>query len=209
MGKDKIADRIKDEIIRGKYSAGQKLVEISLCTDLNLKRNRLREAFKLLEGEGFITIVPYKGAFVNELTQKDIAQIYDILGALEGLSMRVATPTITVEEIKKIQTLEKKIVRNRNNKIKVYEYNVEFHKYLTKLGKNTRLISFTDNLRQQAYRMSLENFYVPGQISSSLNDHKDIINAIKERDPLKVEDLIRNHYMRSKDRLIKKLNNSI
>lgn len=80
---------------------------------------------------------------------------------------------------------------------------------MTDLGKNTRLISFTNTLRQQAYRMSLENFYRPGQISASLDEHDRILNAVKAGDPLLVENLIREHYVMSRDRLIRGLNGAL
>jgi len=205
LKKDEIMQLVKDAITQGKYKDGQKLVENKLCEDFGVGRNIIREALKQLNHEGFIKIVPFQGAFVSELTTKDIAQIYDILGVLEGLSMRIATPTITDEEIENISLLIEKVEQNQNNKFTLYESNLKFHQYMTELGKNQRLISFTEILRQQARRMSLASFYLPEQIAASILEHRNILEAIKERKPSEVERLIVEHYIVSRDLLIKAL----
>ena len=209
MKKEQIIKHIQDAIIRGQYKQGQRLVERQLCEELGEKRGRVREALQQMGQEGFITAVPYKGSFVKKLTQKDISQIYDILGVLEGLSMRVATPTLADKEINLLETLVCDIENDQNEPGKIYRSNIKLHRHMAALGRNDWLISFTINLRRQAHRMSLENFYLPGQIEATISEHRAILNAIKEKSPVQVENLIREHYVNSRDRLIRSLNMSI
>lgn len=209
MKKEEIVEQIKDSIIRGKYRPGQKIVEAQLCRELGLGRSRIREALQQLEQEDFIQRAPHASPAVKGLSQMDISQILDVLGVLEGLSMRIATPFISEKNIHEIETLVEKIEKNEKNKFKMFHYNWKLHQLLTELGENTRLVSFANILRDQTRRMSLESFYNPEQVSSSLREHREILNAIRERNPIEVEELIRRHYMFSKDRLIKNFNRSL
>lgn len=209
MKTTKVIEHIREAIVQGKYSAEQRLVERELCKKFGATRNSVRQALHQLSMEGFVTIEHFKGAYVAKLEQKDIAQIYDILGALEGLSIRVAIANISDEKIGKIASLIKKTEKGSKNAMSFYKNNGELHNYVTSLGNNQRLINFYNNLCLQAARISLENFYVSEQIEASLREHRAIFDYIKKRDALKVEKLIREHYQRAKYRLIKSINNSL
>lgn len=209
MTKQEVIEFVKDAVIRGKIQPGEKIVEAQLCRDLNAGRSHVREALRHLEQEEFIEIIPHAGAVVKELSQKDVAQIYDIMGALEGLSMRIATPNVSNEEIGKLESLIEGMEGNLNNKFKLFYGNFEFHQYLTALGGNTRLMAFMNRIREQTHRMGLQSFYNPEQVQASMVEHREIVNAVKERDPMKVENLIRNHYLTSKNRLIRYLNHTL
>ena len=203
MEKEEIAKYIKDAIIRGKLEPGQRVVEAKLCRALNVGRGKVRESLRQLEQEGFIDIIPHSGAVIKEVSQKDISQIYDIMSVLEGLSIRIATPVISDDDIGQIEDLVTKMEENRDNKFILSHYNSEFHRVLTELGGNTRLIAFMENIRAQTHRMRLQTFYNEDQVKASLREHRAILQAIKERKPQRVENLIRKHYLDAKDRLIK------
>jgi len=209
MEKDEIVKYVKDAIIRGKLGPGQRIVEMQLCRDLDVGRGKVREALKQLEQEGFLEIIPNAGAIVKKLSQKDIAQIYDLMAVLEGLSMRIATPIISEEDIAKIEDFVVRMEENRENKFLLSHYNLEFHNLLTKLGGNPRLINFMNNIRAQTQRMRLQTFYNEEQVRASLREHRAILKAIKERKPQRVENLIRKHFLDAKDRLIKFINSTL
>jgi DNA-binding GntR family transcriptional regulator len=208
MLRQKIIEDLKKAIARGTFNPGQRLVEAQLCKRYEAGRSVIREALRYLEQDGFVRIIPNSGAIVTELSQRDAEQIYDLMGALEGLSMRVATPIINQKEVGKIERLVKKMEATVNP-FKFFQYNFEFHNYMDHLSGNDRLIKLMKNLRAQAHRISLRSFYNPGQIRASLIEHRKILEAIKEMDPVKVENLIRDHYLQSKNRLIKYMNRSL
>ena len=209
MTKEELIAYIKDAIIQGKLKPGQRIVEAHLCREFDAGRSLVRQALMNLEQEDFIQAIPYSSPVVTELSQKDIVQIYDLLGVLEGLSIRIATPRLIDEEIEKIESLVKAMEENQENKFRVFEYNLQFHHFLTELGGNTRLIHFVRNLRSQANRMSLQSFYNPEQIRESLSEHRKILNAIKDKKPLKAEKFVRDHYFTSKNRLTRHINSTL
>lgn len=209
METKKVLEHIREAIIRGEYSAGHRLIERELCNKFSAKRNTVRQALQQLSIDGFVIIEHFKGAYVTKLEQKDIAQIYDILGALEGLSIRIAIATISDEKLRRIESLIKRTENKYKNAMTFYKTNMELHNYITSLSNNQRLINFYNNLCQQAYRMSLENFYIIEQVEASLREHRTIFDCIKKRDALEAENLIREHYQKAKYRLIKSINNSL
>jgi DNA-binding GntR family transcriptional regulator len=146
---------------------------------------------------------------VKELSQKDIAQIYDIMGVLEGLAVRIATPVIADEDIAKIEDLVVQMEENKDNKFLLSHYNLEFHNLLTRFGGNYRLINFMENIRAQTYRMRLQTFYNEEQVRASLREHRAILKAIQERRPQRAENLVRKHFLDAKDRLIKFINSTL
>lgn len=209
MKTEEIIQHIKDSIIRGHMEPGQRIVELQLCRELGVYRGKVRAALRHLEQEGFVEIIPHTGAVVKELSQKDIVQIYDIMGVLEGLSMRIATPMISKETIDQIESLVVKMEENRDDKFLLSQYNYEYHRLLTDLGGNDRLSQFMENIRLQTHRMRLQSFYSEEQVEASLQEHREILNAIKDRQPERVEELIRKHYQDAKERLIRRTFNTL
>jgi DNA-binding GntR family transcriptional regulator len=203
-----VADCLKSDIARGQLEPGQRLVEIRLCERFGVGRTKIREALKTLETEGFVKIIPNIGALVLELSQKEIEQIYDLIGTLEGLAVRVSTPHIAEEEIDELERLVQEMEAS-GDLLKFFHWNMKFHTFLDQLSENSRLVKFNQNIRAQANRISLRSFYNPGQINASLKEHRRILSAIKKRDPAKAEKAIRKHYLQSKNRLVKYLNKSL
>jgi DNA-binding GntR family transcriptional regulator len=135
-------------------------------------------------------------------------QIYDLMGVLEGLAVRVGTVAIQQKSIERIEKLVRKM-EITSDPYRFYQYNLQFHNAMCSLSSNVRLIRYMETLRAQARRISLHSFYYPGQIKASIQEHRKVLDAIKEMDPLKAEKLVRNHYLISKNRLIKYLNRSL
>ena len=209
MERDKVIKFIKDNIVLGKYIAGQRIVEATLSRDLGVGRAIVREALKYLEQEGFIEIIKHKGAIVKELSQKDIMQNYDIMGVLEGLAVRVAVHTLTEEDIDKIEEVMTEIEEKNGNAFKLLDCNYRFHTLLASLSRNDRLISLLDTIYSQTRRSTLHSFYNQEQIEATIMEHREIVEAIKTRNELAVENLIREHYLSSKNRLLRTTNRTL
>jgi DNA-binding GntR family transcriptional regulator len=207
--KEDIVKNIKDAIIRGKWKQGERIVETRLCRELDVGRSKIREALRQLEQDGFLDIIPNTGAVVRELSQRDIAQIYDMMGTLEGLAARVATPMMPEETIAKLEELTTQMEQNKENKFLLWQNNFAFHNLLSSSSDNSWLIHFMTNIRAQTHRMSLQSFYPEEQVRATLREHRAIVKAIKEQKPQRVENLIRKHYHDAKNRLIRFMNSSL
>ncbi len=207
--KKEIVEQIKDAIIRGRWQPGERIVEARLCRELGEGRSKVREALRQLEQDGFIDLIPNTGAVVKELSQRDIAQIYDLMGTLEGLAARVATPTMPEETLARLEALTAEMEEKKEDKFVLWQLNFAFHQLLSSASKNPWLITFMANIRAQTHRMSLQSFYPEEQVRATLREHRAIVKAIKDRKPQRVENLIRKHYHDAKNRLIRFMNRSL
>lgn len=203
-----IAEALKREIGSGAILPGERLVEAQLCKRFAAGRGKIRDALKRLEHEGYIKITPYAGASAAVFTQKDVEQIYDLMGVLEGLSMLVATPTLSDEDIGRIESIIDQM-ESTEDKTEFFRLNDQFHNLLSSLGENATLINFMEMLRGRARVMGLKSLHNPAQVNASIKDHRKIFEAIKALKSTSVEKLIRSHYLKSKKRLIRYLNKTL
>ena len=203
-----IENTLKRKIGSGAIKQGERLVENQLCKQFGVGRGKIREALKRLEHEGFVKITPYVGAMVTEFSQKDIEQIYDLMGVLEGLSMLVTTVMLHDNDVQKIESIVEQM-ESTGDQSEFFQLNKQFHSLLSSLGDNPTLNSFMEVLRGRALVMGLQSLYNPEQIKASILEHRKILKAIKEAKPQRVEKLIRDHYLKAKNRYIRYLNKTL
>lgn len=211
MKSEEISDYLKKNIIAGRLQPGERLVEARLCRDLGVGRGPVREALKALEHEDFVEIIPYKGALIRGLSQKDIAQIYDLMAVLEALAGRLATLAINENELEEIESLIVEMEQCVDDHAKFFNLNLAFHEKLTELGGNERLATIVKSLKDQTntYRMGLLGFYNVEQQKATLREHRQILEALKNSEPESVEKLIRDHFTDAKHRLLKFMNRTL
>lgn len=197
-----IADELRAMIATGKLSPGQRLIELQLSQQLEVTRNRVRDALRRLEHEGFVKITPNIGAVVAEFSRADIEQMYDLLAVLDGLAVRIATPFITPRQITTLESIAT-TMETSDKPIVFADHNNEFHSLLCSFSENGRLMRVAENLRLNISAFGFRSFYVPGQIMASNEDHRKILQAIRDRKPAKAETVIRKHVVDAKNRLIK------
>jgi DNA-binding GntR family transcriptional regulator len=206
--RQKIVEDLKSGIASGRFKPGQRLVEIHLSNVLGVTRGKIREALRKLEQDGFVEIIPNVGARVAEFSQKDIEHIYDLMSVVEGLAVRVITPFLTDEQLKRIEALIDKVETARKP-TQFFELNNELHSFLITLSENDHLIKLTENFMFRIRCLNLQCLFSPGQMAASVKEHRKILKAMKERKPVKAEQLMRNHLLYAKNRLIKFINKSL
>ena len=102
----RVFQRIREDILKGKYKQNDELKEATLGKELGVSRTPVREALRQLELEGLVSIVPNRGAYVNGISKKDIWDIYYMRSTLEGLCARWAVENITEEELALLKEAE-------------------------------------------------------------------------------------------------------
>ncbi len=206
--RQKIVEDLKAGIASGTFKPGQRLVEIHLSNVLGVTRGKVREALRKLEQDGFVEIIPNVGARVAEFSQKDIEHIYDLMSVVEGLAVRVITPFLTDEQLKEIEVLIHK-VEAAHKPTHFFELNNELHSFLITLSENDHLIKLSENFMSRIRCLNLQCLFSPGQMAASVKEHRKIFEAMKARKAVKAEQLMRNHLLYAKNRLIKFINKSL
>lgn len=195
----KVFQKIRDDILKGKYKENEELREITLGKELGVSRTPVREALRQLELEGLVKIVPNKGAYVTGILQKDVNDIYVIRSLLEGLCARWATEHITEEQIDKLEEIillsEYHVSKKKELANQVVKLDGEFHEVLYE-ASNSRILEHVlsdfHKYVQLARKTSVEN---PERAEKSIAEHKEILQAIKEKDADKADSLTYAHIM--------------
>ena len=204
--REKIVNSIREAIVKGIFEPGEKVLEPELAKRFGTSRTPIRESFRQLESEGFLVVIPRKGAIVRSFTRKDIEEFYEIKALLEGYAARIAVDRIKENDIKKMEALNNKLekVSNVQDFKKALDVHNEFHEVFVKACGNDKLYQLISNLVSQfsIFRFSISQ---KGKIEGSIAQHKDIIKAFKNRDADLVEKLVRENAMYGRDVLISRL----
>jgi DNA-binding GntR family transcriptional regulator len=202
-----VLDAIRQAIINGNLKPGERLMEIQLAEELGVSRTPIREALRKLELEGFIVMIPRKGAYVADISFKDIADVYEIRAALEGLAAALAAERITDEELEKMERyLVGKADAIANNDIKrLVEVDTKFHDLIYEASRNVRLTNIINNLREQIQRCRVTSLSVPGRMQESLQEHRAIVEAIQARDTQLARQVAQEHIENAENNMMESL----
>ena len=191
----KVYDRIREDILNGVYKEHEELKEATLGEKMGVSRTPVREALRQLELEGLVEIIPNKGARVTGITKKDIEDIYQIRYLLEGLSARWATEHVTEELIDKMEeTLYlTEFHAKKGNFMQVFELDSQFHELMYAASGSKMLNHILSDFHMYVTRMRKSILSSDSRSKNSTEEHRAILEAIKERDPDKAEQCAHDH----------------
>lgn len=190
-----VFETLREAIINATLKPGERLMEIQLAEEMGVSRTPVREAIRKLELEGFVVMVPRKGAYVAGISMKDIADVFEIRAAMEGLAAGLAAERITEEELEQLERILVKVGECVNNSDleKLIEVDTEFHDTLFKASRNERLVQIVSNLREQIQRFRTASLATPGRMQFALQEHKNIVEAVSDRNVELAQSLAREH----------------
>ena len=206
--KDRVYQNIKFQIIMGTLKPGTRLPEEELSQAMNISRAPIREAFNRLEKEGFITIIPRKGAAVSKITAQAIEDIFEIRESLESLAVKKSIGKISIEKLEKVGDGFKKFINkptNAENCIQYLALDKKFHDLLSQNCGNKKLIELLVNLQEQIHwlrNISLKRI----TFSDSVKEHLVIIEALKKNDEELINKVLLQHFERAKKSSLKEIN---
>ena len=183
--------KLREDILSGVYEDQEELREITIGEEMGVSRTPVREALRQLELEGLVTIIPNKGAYVTSIKAKDVADIYHVRSMLEGLCARWATEHITDEQIGRLEEIlvlsEFHVQRGNGDTAQVSELYVKFHQVLYEASDSRILehvLSDFHKYVQMARRLSVKK---KERAEKSIAEHRDILEAIRNKDGLKIK----------------------
>lgn len=187
-----VFETLREAIITGVLKPGERLMEVQLAEEMGVSRTPVREAIRKLELENFVVMVPRKGAYVADISTKDIVDVYEIRAALESLAAGLAAERITDEELEELQRI---LVQNAESQSleDLIAVDTKFHDVLYRASRNERLVQIISNLREQIQRFRSTTLASPGRIKNTLEEHKKIVDAVSERNILLAQQLAQEH----------------
>ena len=184
---------IRRRIIRGDYRPGQRLTEEALAEEYGVSRVPVREALRLLTGEGFIRTQAYYGVFVAELTSAEANDLLEVRAVLEPLAGSLAAQRRSAAQLAELSAVVRE--GRRAGRERRYEevsaLNGRFHELLAVASGNTSLTVLISQLRDKIeWVYSVE---VRRRAADSWAEHAAIVRAIKDEDPVAAADAVRAH----------------
>jgi DNA-binding GntR family transcriptional regulator len=193
--RESILETIRDAIMSGSLKPGEKVAEPELAERFGISRTPIREAFRQLESEGYLTVVPRKGAVVVTFSQRDVEEFYAIKSILEGYAARRACEKLTPREIDKLQSINDKlgVLAEEGDVKQFFKVHNSFHDLFVKAADNDKLNEMILNLVGRFQRLRIASLSQPGRMEFSVKEHQKIIEAFRNKDADLAENLVRSN----------------
>jgi DNA-binding GntR family transcriptional regulator len=202
---EQVLDRLRAAIQEGRYVPGQRLIESDLMGDFGVNRGPLREALRRLGTEGAVELIPNRGAVVRRFSKKELANLFKIRAALEGLAARLAAERIELSDNRKRfadELLHVPILGVNDPARQFGDENKHFHHLLIRFSDNPQL----DLLLKQA-QLPIVRFQVRAALDEehrarSRREHQSVADAVLDGNADAAEALMRSHLSQAFERIL-------
>jgi DNA-binding GntR family transcriptional regulator len=197
-------EKIKQMIFQQKVTPGQRLIYSDLSKMLDMSRTPIINALNRLEQEGFLVSEAFRGFQVRPI---DLQEAWDLFGVREALEVYAVEQTIEKSEPEDIKELEEKLQTHENYipgryDRKKFLLDAEFHLQIASITRNRSLEKMLRmNLEHVNLRFRLDNCDI-GRMPVAVQEHRDLLKAIRKKDVLKGVEIIKTHVRRGRDTCI-------
>jgi len=204
--KERIADGVRDAIIKGDLVPGARLQEVEIAQSYETSRTPVREAFHQLESEEFLTIRPRRGAIVRTISSSDVKEFYELKSVLEGYAARIATVRLSEEDIRLMELLNQQMSRHyeAGNTSEMINAHNQFHDVFVKASGNSKLVEMLESLMNQFKRCRISLSHTES-IKECMEIHEQIIAAFKSKNAELAEALVSKNSHQGSDLLVQRL----
>lgn len=174
-----------------------------MCQTMGVSRTPLREALRILNSEGLIELIPNKGAYVAQPSLKDIEEMFYVMSILEGICARVCVEKMNDAGMKRLDDLYRKLEKHcqAEDREKYMAVNHRFHTLVQELAGNNVLSEVINGLRQKILLYRYRQIYQPNRLAESMQEHRDLQQAFRERNTEAAERSMKQHLARQFDAL--------
>ena len=190
-----VTDSIRDKIVEGDLRPGQAIDENALTTELKVSRTPVREALKVLAGEGLVDIQANRGSFVAVASAEEIRSLLEVLAELEGLAAKLACKRATNTNLRVLRGLHDDMTDafRRREKQEYFRLNQAIHDEISKASDNPFLFEthqhYTRRVRRIRYLSNIDD----ENWERSIREHEAIIEALEARDSRRARRLAAAH----------------
>ncbi len=205
--RERIVEFVKDAVVSGKLTPGERVPEQELSESFGISRTPIREAFRQLETEGFLTVIPRKGAVISPITSKGVSDFYAIKSLLEGYAAKTACPKFSEKELKRLENLNQQMLKcaEKDDVKGFFRHDDMFHDTFLKACGNEKLRRLAHELVQQFERFRVTALSLSGRMQVSVKQHEEIISAFRKGNAEHVEKLVRDNAEMSAEFLVKEI----
>jgi DNA-binding GntR family transcriptional regulator len=195
---EEVAELIRQRIFSRELVPGSWIDELQIAKAYGISRTPLREALKVLAAEGLITMKVRRGAYVAEVSEKDLRDMYHLLGLLESDAAAVVAQTASPSDLKKLQSLHSDLEAaakpGKEKYDKFFEVNEAFHMCLLDLAQNKWRDHMVADLRKVLKFNRHNSLFKTGRMTEALKEHQAIMAALLAKDPVATAARMREHF---------------
>ena len=201
------AERLRTLIIEGELPPGTRLNERELSERLGVSRTPLREAFRMLAGDGLLVQLPNRGAQVVALSRDDIRHAFELMAALEGLAGELAAARVTDDDLTELRVLqaEMEAAHARHDLPAYYAINRAIHDRLSVIAGNPILAHTYRTLNARLHALRFRSNLNVAKWDQAVDEHRQMIAALAARDGATLRDLLIRHLRAKQEAVLEAL----
>jgi DNA-binding GntR family transcriptional regulator len=191
-----VADKLRDQIIRGEIPEGAQLRQDAIATQYRVSRIPVREALRQLDAEGLIAIVPNRGAVVPALSADDVEELFSIRMLLEPEVLKLSIPHLTEDDFSQAQEVLRNYAQELRHEDHVSSWgrmNWQFHSILYSRANQPRFMAIIRNVNNSGERYTRLQLYLTHGMKRANEEHDRILELCRERDIAAACKLLRQH----------------
>ena len=191
---EEVAELLRQRIFNRELPPGSWIDELKIAEEYGISRTPLREALKVLAAEGLVTMKVRRGAYVTEVSEKDLSDVYHLLSLLESDAAGVVAQQATEAELQELQALHQDLEASESNREKFFEINERFHMRLLELANNKWRNQMVADLRKVMKLNRHNSLFKSGRVHESLQEHSELVQALVQRDAVESVNRMKKHF---------------
>ena len=191
---EEVAELLRQRIFNRELEPGSWIDELKLAEAYGISRTPLREALKVLATEGLVTMKVRRGAYVTEVSEKDLSDVYHLLALLESDAAGVVATRASPEQLAELQAMHEELEAAITDRERFFAVNERFHLKLLEIADNRWRQQMVADLRKVMKLNRHHSLFKTGRIRDSLAEHRAIMTALQARDGELARARMRDHF---------------
>jgi DNA-binding GntR family transcriptional regulator len=191
---EEVAELLRQRIFSRELAPGSWIDELKLAEEYGISRTPLREALKVLATEGLVTMKVRRGAYVTEVSERDLTDVYHLLSLLESDAAGVVAAQATEAQLQELKTLHSELEQAAGDRERFFQINETFHMRLLEIANNRWRDQMVADLRKVMKLNRHNSLLKSGRIDESLAEHRAIMAALAARDAEATVQRMREHF---------------
>lgn len=191
---EEVAEQLRQRIFRRELEPGAWIDEMKIAEEFGISRTPLREALKVLAAEGLVTMKVRRGAYVAEVSERDLAEVYHLLALLESDAAAVVARQASEAELAQLQALHAELEAAVDDRERFFALNERFHMRLLEIAGNRWRNQMVADLRKVMKLIRHHSLLKSGRIEESLQEHRAVMEALARRDGDGAMQRMREHF---------------
>ncbi|MDN3921770.1 GntR family transcriptional regulator [Roseateles violae] len=191
---EEVAERLRQQIFGRELEPGSWIDELKLCAELGISRTPLREALKVLAAEGLVTMKVRRGAYVTEMSERDVREAYQLLALLESDAAAQVASRASEAQLQELARLHEALEREVGQHDAFFAANEQFHMRLLEIEGNRWRQQMITDLRRVMKLNRHHSLFKQGRLQESLQEHRALLAALLRRDAAASAALLREHF---------------